>query len=98
MQFSKREKTKILERWKQSGMSATAFAKENGLAQQTLSRWAKMNLGAKPGFVEVTAQIMPPATNTPGLLIEKGGMKIHIPQGLGCNELRAIFEALGGIS
>jgi len=98
MQFSKEEKAKILKGWKQSGKSATAFAKENGMVQQTLSRWAKAEANAKNGFVEVTPQTMPPAPNPLGLLIEKGGMKIHLPPGMGCSELRAIFEALEGLS
>ena len=98
MNYSKEEKAKFLEGWKRSGKSASAYAKENGLVQQTLSRWAKTEPGPKPGFVEVKTKIIPPSPYEMELLVEKGKLKIHIPLCLGSNELLAIVEALEAIS
>jgi hypothetical protein len=33
----------------------------------------------------------------PEILIEKGEMKIHIPVGLGREEMRSVMEGLGGV-
>ena len=41
MRFSKEEKEKMLEEWKQSGKSAWSFAKEKSLSQQTFAKWVR---------------------------------------------------------
>ena len=96
MHFSKEQKTKWLEDWKQSGKSAWSFAKEKGLVPQTFSRWTKTELETKPCFVEIKTQIIPSASYTPDeILVEKRDLKIHIPLSLGGDKLRAIMEGLG---
>ncbi|MDR0475857.1 MAG: hypothetical protein LBH43_19590 [Treponema sp.] len=93
MHFSKEEKEMWLEDWKQSGKSAWAYAKENGLNPQTFVKWSKSETEAKTCFVQVqTAQAN---TVVPEILIEKGDVKIHIPLVARSVELRAIMEGLG---
>jgi len=95
MQYSEEEKAMWLEDWQQSGKSAWAYAKENGLNTQTFAKWTKPKTEAPKCFVEVPAQLVPPYCQSQEILIEKGDVKIHIPLALGRNELRAIMEGLG---
>ena len=100
MQFRKEERAMWVEDWRESGKSAWAYAKANGLNPQTFVRWTKTEAEvknqpekAKTSFVEVPAQAISfPAQE---ILIEKGDVKVHIPLALGRNELRAVMEGLG---
>jgi hypothetical protein len=93
MQFSKEEKAMWLEDWKQSGKSAWAYAKENGINPQTFVNWTKLKPKSSPCFVEVSTKTNPSLGIMQEILIEKGDVKIHIPLSLGCGELRAVFAA-----
>jgi len=98
MKKSKEERIMWLEDWKQSGKSAWAYAKANGLNYQTFKNWT--NAEAKQCFVEVPsnpipARIFQSAAQMPEILIEKGEVKIRIPLMIGCCELRAVMEGLG---
>ena len=100
MKFNEKEKAMWLEDWRQSGKSAWAYAKANGLIPQTFAKWTK-DKGKESCFVEVSrhirAPIMAPLQQTPEILIEKGDIKIHIPLLAGREELRAVMEGLGGV-
>ena len=93
--YSAEEKEMWLEDWRQSGVSAWAYAKANGLNPQTLANWTKAHAEAKMSFVEVPALVTPPPKQAPEILIERGDVKIHIPLELGRGELRAVMEGLG---
>ena len=100
MQISSEEKAMWLEDWLHSGKSAWAYAKENGLNQQTFVRWTKAATPTKPCFVEVSMPVIASAMNAqaahaPEVLIEKGDVKIHIPMTIGNSGLRAVIESLG---
>ena len=95
MLYSKEEKEMRLEDWRRSGKSAWAYAKANGLNQQTFAKWTKTGTEAKPCFVEIPAQVLKPTLHMPEILIEKGDVKIHIPLVIGCVELRSVMEGLG---
>jgi transposase-like protein len=95
MKFSEEEKAMWLEDWRKSGKTAWAYAKENGLNQQTFVNWTKTETEEKHCFVEVKAQLPTVAANMPEILIEKGEVKIHIPLMINRGELRTIMEVLG---
>jgi transposase-like protein len=95
MRFSAEEKRMWLEDWQQSGKSAWAYAKGNGLNPQTFVKWAKMQDEKNQGFVEVPTQVTPPHHYSREIVIEKGDVKIHIPLLVNGDELRAIMEGLG---
>jgi transposase-like protein len=97
MRFSKEEKAMWLEDWEKSGKSAWTYAKENGIAPQTFVNWTKKGKEGREYFVEVPTRIIPSmqAEYAKEILVEKGEVKIHIPLTIGCNELRAIFGAIG---
>jgi transposase-like protein len=95
MKFSEEEKATWLEDWRQSGKSAWAYAKANGLNPQTFVKWAKARAETEPCFVEVPVPAMPGTQREPEILIEKGEVKIHIPLISGSRELRTVIEWLG---
>ena len=100
MRYSKEERQMWLGDWRQSSKSAWAYAKENGLNQQTFINWTKAEKEQKQCFVEV-----PPVINNEQLinipvsfqeiLIERGDIKIHIPLTVNNCFVRAIIEGLG---
>ena len=94
MRFSKEEKAKWLEEWKQSGKSAWAFAKENGLKQQTFAKWVKAEKEYKSGFVEIRKRLKSAVLEKPEILIEKGDMKIHIPIGISGDEMNNMLQSI----
>ena len=94
--YSKEEKEMWLDDWRQSGKSAWSYAKENDLNPQTFVKWTESKTEGKTCLVEVPAlMIPPPLPFVQEILIEKGEIKIHIPLGIGRNELRAVMEGLG---
>ena len=95
MYYSKEEKAKYLEDWKLSGKSISAFTRENGIVRWTFTKWLKAYRNAKQCFVEIPALPIQVLSGTAQILIEKGDIKIHIPVGSGCQELRTIIEGLG---
>jgi hypothetical protein len=95
MKLSKEEKAMRLEDWRQSGKSAWAYAKTNGLNPQTFVKWTKEGTEAKPCFVQVPVPLMPGTLREPEILIEKGEVKIHIPLISGNRELQAVIQWLG---
>jgi transposase-like protein len=97
MKVSKEEKAMWIEDWKRSGKKAWTYARENGLVPQTFTGWIQRETKNELGIVEVTAQATASMRNEQEILIEKGEIKIHIPVGIGCNELRTIFGALGSV-
>jgi transposase-like protein len=95
MKYSEEEKAMWLEDWRQSGKGAWAYAKENGIIPQTFTNWTKEETENGSGLIEVPAVA---ATEWAGqeILIETVGVKIHVPLGIGREELRTIVRALGG--
>jgi hypothetical protein len=95
MKISKEERELWLEEWRQSGKSAWAYAKENGLCPQTFVNWTKPPKKSKTSLVEVPAEIISAAQQAPSeMRIEKGDVRIHIPLTAGTQELQTAFSAL----
>ena len=94
MNFNTEEKAMWLSDWKQSGMNACAYAKENGLIPQTFYRWIKAENGIETDFVEVPTEIMREPHYAQQILIERGDVKIYIPCGIGKNELQTIMAGV----
>ena len=96
MNFSKEEKTKLLEGWRESGKSISAYVKEKGLVRWTFTKWIKAEKNTKTSFVEIPTEAVPRFKNDQEILIEKGEVKIHIPLTIGSSELRTIINVLAG--
>jgi hypothetical protein len=95
MHYSTEAKAKHLADWRLSGKSISAYVKEQGLVRWTFHKWLKADRAGGPCFVEVTAHAAAPAPCVPSILVEKEGVKIHIPLGMNTAELRALIEGLG---
>jgi hypothetical protein len=94
MHYSREEKAMWLEDWRQSGKGAWAYAKENGLVPQTFSGWVKSGVKKASGFVEIPARKKTEPEAPQEILIEKGGMKFHIPLSAWIEHPGAIMEVL----
>jgi transposase-like protein len=95
MNYSKEEKAALLEGWRQSGKSISAYVKERGLVRWTFHKWLKAERGLKTGLVEVPARVVRTTVQMAEILVEKGDVRVHIPLGAGSVELRAVMEGLG---
>ena len=85
-----------LEDWKQSGKGAWLYARENGLVPQTFVNWTKpRKKELKESFVEVPKKILQSARLVQEILIEKGGLRIHIPIEPVLDELHNVLSKLG---
>jgi len=96
MTFSKEEKARLLEDWRRSGKSISAYVRENGLVRWTFTKWLKAERDTKQCFVEVPVGALRPTAQAPEILIENGDVKIHIPLAIGSSELRTVMEGLRG--
>jgi transposase-like protein len=97
MHYSKEEKAILLEEWRESGKSISAYVKEKGLVRWTFHKWLKAERAGTPCFVEVTTQAIAPLTCKPEIRIEKGGIKIHIPLSVWVEYPSIIAEGLKAV-
>jgi transposase-like protein len=95
MNYSKEEKAALLEGWRLSGKSISAYVKERGLVRWTFHKWLKAERCLKTGLVEVPARVVRTTLNMAEIVVEKGDVRVHIPLGIGSVELRAVMEGLG---
>ena len=98
MKFSKEERALWLEDWKQSGKSAWAYAKENGLIPQTFCRWVKRKTKKVSGFMEIPASKRLRLETTQEIVVEKGDIKIRFPLSVWIEYPGSIMEGLKAIS
>ena len=98
MKFSTEERARLLEGWRESGKSISAYVRENGLVRWTFTKWLKAERESKPCFVEVEAPVMAPTIpeGPREILIEKGEIKIHIPLCVWAEGSGAVMEGLRG--
>ena len=83
------EKRQLVQRWKQSGQSKAAFARQIGVSINTFRRWLT---SAEPQFVEVveTRPVAPPRD----FIVHIGELCIQVPHGFDGSELRRLVAAL----
>ena len=96
MRFNTEARGKILEDWRRSGKSISAYVRENGLVRWTFTKWLKAERESKPCFVEVAAPVMAPWVQAAPqeILIEKGEIRIHIPLSVWAEGSGAVMEGL----
>lgn len=56
--LSKEEKNQLIESWKQSGKTKTAFALEYGLSYFTFAGWTRKRKSCKKGFTQISPAIV----------------------------------------
>ena len=88
----------VVETWRASGMSATAFARESGVNARTL-RWWAWRLGsvaaeaAPVAFAEVVVS-EPARAPAPDFVVELEGARVRVSPGFDASELRRLLAAL----
>ncbi len=89
------EWAKRVQRWKQSGLTAAAFARREGLNAGTLFWWSSKlgrTVAAAPPVVEV---VVPPKVETTAFTVEmRGGARVTMPVGFDENTLRRLLRLL----
>ena len=95
MRYSKEEKAKLLEEWRQSGKSIQAYVKERGLVRWTFHKWLKAEKESGHRIVEVSAVLEQPAPYASWIIIEKEGVTIRVPVAASGGALHAVMEMLG---
>jgi len=93
MKYSKEEKAMWVEDWRQSGKSATAYARQNGLIPWTFIKWTKEQGISGGGFMEVPVPLKL-SEAVPQIVIEKGYVKIYIPATLNAAQMQNVMEGL----
>ena len=103
---SAREKTTLLNRYRRSGLSLLAFARQHQLCYSTLIRWRK-RLGqhaqsrrarkvvASPKFIPIHLE-PEPAPGVAYVLGWSGGRSLKIPPGFETESLRRLLTVLEG--
>jgi transposase-like protein len=93
--YSAEEKTKWVEGWKASGQTRGAYAQEQGLKPGTLSKWTRES---RAGFVEVKRK--PEANFLPDkeIVVEKGDVRILLPQDISERGIQAAASLLERLS
>lgn len=93
----RREMTKLMSRWKASGKSAAAFARDAGMPESRLWYWRR-RIGAPepPAFVPVRIVPEPPQATAACFELTFGdGRRLLIPPTLTGRPLRQLLSALG---
>lgn len=82
-------------RWKQSGLTAAAFASREALHPSTLRWWAsRLRREARPAFVELRVEAPPPAPPGRIELLLAGDRRIHVEGAFDVETLRRLVAAL----
>lgn len=85
---SKEERARLVQAWRASGESALRFARANGVALNSLKRWAD----AVPEAQRFVRLEVAPAAAT--IAVQIGGARVVVEKGFDRALLRAVVEAL----
>lgn len=99
-QWSEDEARAVLGRWRRSGLTAAAFARQQGFSATRLGYWAK-RLGGEDA-VQFVAVPLPQeatpseaATGSTGVIeIERGGVKVRVREDLDVERIGQLCAAL----
>ena len=92
-----REMQRLVARWEQSGLTATAFARQCGMSVQTFAWWRhrlRTLAPAAPIFTEVVRPA-PPAAGGLAEVVLRNGWVVRVPlAGVDATALRTLVAAL----
>jgi hypothetical protein len=84
------ERARVVREWRASGDSAFRFARSNGVALNSLKRWASA-VPEEQRFVRL--EVAPPAITTT-VAVHVGSARVVVERGFDPALLRAVVEAL----
>jgi transcriptional regulator with XRE-family HTH domain len=86
--------------WRASGVSASQFAQDQGLAVSTLRYWAsRLSEAPKPQFLRLVPKspaVAPPSSSE--LVVEVGAARIRVTAGFDAALLSGVVQALNGVA
>jgi transposase-like protein len=92
--FTAEERVSHVRAWKESGLGKAKYAAGAGIRPMTFYNWVREpGTRGAGGFVEIRNR--PVLNGSEELVIEKGGIKIHLPLTAGINELGKVLRTLG---
>src|SRR4051812_13711202 len=85
--------------WRASGVSASQFAHDQGLAVSTLRYWAtRLSKAPKPQFLQlVTKRPAAPTPSSSELVVEVGAARIRVTPGFDAALLSGVVQVLKGV-
>jgi transposase-like protein len=88
------EAREAIAQWRQSGQSASAFARARGFSAMRLSYWAKrLSSDAAVRFVPITVD-EGAARSGAVIEVEHGGVKLRVRESLGAEQVAQLCAAL----
>ena len=90
---SRDQQAALVAQWRQSGLSALAFAKRHGFAPANLARWAA-RLPPAPSPAALTFVRLETAAQAAALVVEVGSARVRVEPGFDPTLLRAVVTAL----
>ena len=90
---NKAERSAIVGAWRTSGLTAGNFARERGMSQTSILRWAAEVDDAAPAFVRLE---LPTKRTSAGLAVHIGPVRILVERGFDGALLRELVDVLSG--
>ena len=93
--YTESERREHVEKWERGELSKKAYTRSAGILPTTFYTWVRGKENTNRDFVEVRRKVLPESTQ--GIIIEKDGMTIRLPNCMDTKELENVFTALRGI-
>lgn len=98
--YSNEKCSELIQQWKASGKSSSAFCTEKGINKYTFQYWKERERKAlrNMNMVEITRPVNAVFCETSSILIEAGAFRITLPASTGQAGLEAILRTLRNIT
>jgi hypothetical protein len=94
--WTRTEAAKVVQAWRDSGMSHRAFCEHHELDDQRLERWAK-NFPTAPRLAEVVVVGELPGSKSSPLVIELGQARVHVGHDVDDELLARVLRVVGSV-
>jgi transposase-like protein len=94
------ERARLVEAYRDSGLSAKAFAEREGLPASTLYQWLAARKHPRPARLRIArvlrqaAAPQAPAATATTVVIDLGSARVHVPRGFDTGTLGAVLDLL----
>jgi transposase-like protein len=102
--YSSEEQATHLAAWRSSGLSGQAYCSRHGIVPTTFYSWVKAEkkrasgeAASSPLLVKVQPTKHPGGSLSAAICIERRDVRIHLPEDIGIESLKAVLMILGAI-
>lgn len=92
--WTRSEAAKVVQAWRDSGMTRRTFCQRHGVDEQRMARWAK-NFPLQPRFAEVVVVGELPSSKRSSLVIEIGRARVHVEHDVDDEFLARVLRVVG---